>query len=811
MTLGALPAEPRYVGTPLRRKEDPRFLTGDARYLDDLPDAHALHVAFVRADFAHARIRSIDCESARALDGVLAILTGADAAASWRPIRSDSTFPGWQSSAHWPLAVDKVRFVGEAVACVAAIDRYVAEDAAELIEVDYEPLPAHGSVESALADGAELIHDDWVDNVFLRRHVETEGFEDEIAACAHRLTLRTEMARHSGQPMETRGCLAEWDPRHERLVLHATTQSPFQLRAGVAEVLGVPESRVQIISPDIGGGFGVKHPMYPEEIVCGLLAMRTRRPVKWVEDRREHMLAASHSREHYHDVEAGFDDNGVIHALRARIVVDCGAYSLWPITATMDAGMALGIMPGPYRIRHYKVDAVSVSTNKTPLGAYRGVSRPAACFTIERTVDAVSRHLGLDPAEVRRRNMVRAEDFPYVTVTGMTYDSGSFIESIDLALEKAGYEQLRAEQASKRAGSRYLGIGVIAYTEQTAHTWAEFRKRGIPMTFGFETSSVEIDATGDVTVRISGHSHGQGLETTMAQVAAEVLGVPIETVHVRHGDTSQLPYGMGTFASRTAVLASGSIHQAAVEVRTKLERLGAHLLEASEEDVTITDGTVHVRGSEATGIPVAAIARTIYHTTQDLPEGEQLMLLSTKTYDAAPGTGTFTNAVMLAVVEVDIETGGIEILRFVVVEDCGRVINPMIVDGQIRGGVAQGIGSALLEEFRYDEEANPLTTTFVDYLMPGATEVPAIEIHHLETLSPFTVWGIKGMGEGGAIGPGAVLAAAVEDAISPLTDAHAHSLPLTPERVLGWIQEGRRPPHPDSAADSTLEGGEIHA
>jgi carbon-monoxide dehydrogenase large subunit len=791
MTVGVLPDEPRYFGAPIRRTEDPRFLTGQARYLDDIPAAHALHVAFVRSDLAHARLLSVDTGEASAVPGVAAILTGIDAREAWHPIRSDSTFPGWQSSAYWPLAVDKVRFVGEAVAAVVASDRYVAEDAAELVQVDYEPLPAHASVESALADDAERIHDNWIDNVFLRRHVATNGFEAKMAGCAHRLTLRTEMARHSGMPMETRACLAEWDPKEERLVVHATTQSPFQLRAGMAEVLGIPESQLQIIAPDIGGSFGVKHPMYPEEIVCALLAKRLGQPVKWVEDRREHMLCASHSREHDHDVEVGFDDDGVIHALRGRIVVDCGAYSMWPITATMDAGMALGILPGPYRIRHYKVDAISVATNKTPLGAYRGVSRPAACFTIERTIDSVARHLGLDPAEVRRRNMVRRDEFPYVSVTGMTYDSGSFIESIDLALDKAQYQKLRSEQAMARDEGIYLGIGVVAYTEQTAHTWEEFKKRGIPMTFGFETSSVEIDATGHVTVRISGHSHGQGLETTMAQLAAEVLGVSFDTVHVRHGDTSQLPYGMGTFASRTAVLAGGSIHQAACEVRTKLERIGAHLLEASVEDVTVTGGVVHVVGSEATGISVADVARTVYHTPQHLPGGEQMMLLSTKTYDAAPGTGTFTNAAMLAVVEVDVETGGVAIRKFLVVEDCGRVINPMIVDGQIRGGVAQGIGSGLLEEYRYDEDANPLTTTFVDYLMPGVTEVPPMEIHHLETPSPFTIWGIKGMGEGGAIGPGAVLAAAVEDAISPLSDARVRSLPLTPERVLAWIDEGR--------------------
>ena len=791
MTAGDLPNEPRYFGTPVRRREDPRFLLGEARYIDDIPADRALHVAFVRSDFAHARVASIDTSTACAAEGVVTVLTGPEAAAHWDPIRCDSTFPGWQGSEHWPLANGIVRHVGEAVAAVVATDRYLAEDAAELVEVDYEPLPPLAGIDAALAADAPIIHEGWHDNVFLKRHLETDGFESVMEASDHRVTLCLDMARHSGMPMETRGCLAEWNAREQRVVVHASIQSPFQLRAGLAMTLRIPESAVQVIAPDVGGGFGIKHPMYPDEVVCTLLAMRLRRPVKWIEDRREHMLTASHSREHRHEVEVGFDADGVVQALRARILVDCGAYSLWPLTASMDAGMALGILPGPYRIRNYCVDAWSVSTNKTPLGAYRGVSRPAACFTIERTIDAVAEHLGLDPAEVRRRNLVTADEFPYTSVTGMVYDSGSFVEAMEVALDGIGYDDRRKEQVAAREDGRYLGVGVVTYTEQTAHTWAEFSKRGIPMTFGFETSSVEIDATGQVTVRISGHSHGQGLETSMAQIAAEVLGVCIDTVTVRFGDTSQLPYGMGTFASRSAVLGGGSTQMAASEVRERLEQIAAHLLEVDVADLTITDGRVHVRGDVEAGVTVADIARSTYHTPQDLPPGSQQMLQSTKTFDASPGTGTFSNAAMVAWVEVDVETGGVKILRFVVAEDCGRVINPMIVDGQIRGGVAQGIGSALYEEYRYDEDANPLTTTFVDYVLPGSTEVPNIEVHHLETPSPFTVWGIKGMGEGGAIGPGAALAAAVEDAIRPLTPARVDALPLRPDRVRAWIDLGR--------------------
>ena len=785
-----LPAEPRYFGQRVKRREDPRFLLGRARYVDDIPFAGVLHAAFVRSDEAHARIVGVETTSALAMDGVVAVLTGREAAASWDPMRYDSTFSGWQGSEFWPLAVDKVRFVGEPIACVVARDRYVAEDGVELVEVTYDPLPVSASVDASLATGATLIHENWDDNVFLRRHVETEGFAEVLEGCPRRLTLRWEMARHSGMPMETRGCVAEWDDRLDRLTVHCSTQAPYLLRNGLAGVLRMPEHQIQVISPDVGGGFGVKHPMYPEEIVCSLLAMRMHRPVKWIEDRREHMLTASQSREHYHDIEVGFDDDGVILALKAKIVVDCGAYSLWPLTASLDAGMALGILPGPYRIRNYFVDAWSVATNKCPLGAYRGVSRPAACFTIERTIDAVAETVGIDPAEARRRNLVRPEEFPYTSVTGMVYDSGSFVESLDALLEHAGYERLRKEQQRARQEGRYLGIGIVNYTEQTAHTWEEFKKRGIPITFGFETSSVEMDATGHVTVRMSAHSHGQGLETTIAQIAAETLGVPLESVRVEFGDTTQLPYGMGTFASRSAVLVGGSTHLAADDVRHRIERIAAHLLEAAPEDIVVSEGRAFVRGAPTAAIPVADVALAAYHTPQDLPPGEEPMLLSTKTYDAAPGTGTFTNAALLAVVEVDVKTGGVTIEKLVVVEDCGTIINPMIVDGQIRGGVVQGLGSALFEEYVYDESGQPRTTTFMDYVMPGSTEVPRMAIHHLTTPSPFTMWGIKGMGEGGAIGPGALIAAAVEDAIRPLTPARVNALPLKPDRVLAYIDEG---------------------
>jgi carbon-monoxide dehydrogenase large subunit len=776
----------------MKRVEDPRFLLGHARYIDDITRTGMLHASFTRSVEAHARLSDIDVGSALERDGVVAVLTGADVRERTNPMRADSTMPTWQGSEYWALAPEVVRFVGEPVACVVADDKYVAEDVAELVMVEYESLQPVTDVHHALAEQAPILHDGWTDNCFIKRHYETDGFDEAMERCPHRLSLHLEMGRHTGMPLETRGCIAEWDKHADQLIVWTTTQVPYLIRTGLADILGLPENQVRVISPDLGGGFGIKFPLYPEEIVCALLAMDTGRPVKWVEDRREHMLMGNHAREHYHDIEVGFDDSGVVEALRAKILVDSGAYSLWSVTAAMEPGMALGILPGPYKIRNYKVDSWAVATNKTPLGAYRGVSRPAACFSIERTMDAVAEAVGRDPSEVRRRNLVGPSEFPYTSVTMMVYDSGSFVESLDAALDHIGYQQLREEQLKAREQGRYLGIGTVIYTEQTAHTWEEFKKRGIPMTFGYETATLRMDPSGLVTIYVTSHSHGQGQETTFAQIAADELGVDVKDIRVEFGDTAKAVYGNGTFASRSAVLCGGATHRAAHQIREKLQRIAAHALEASPEDIEVADGRAFVRGAPDKGHSLRDVARWTYHQQQLLPPGEEPVLESTMTYDAAPGTGTFTNAAMTALVEVDPETGFVKIDKLVVVEDCGRMINPLIVDGQVHGGVAQGIGSALFEEFKYDDNGQPLVTTFMDYLLPGTTDVPHIEVHHLETPSPFTINGVKGVGEGGAIGPGALIAAAVEDAIRPLTNARVTALPLTPERVLGWIDEGQR-------------------
>lgn len=779
------------VGQSVPRVEDPRLLTGRATYVDDVHLPRMLEVAFHRSPVAHAAIASIDREAALASPGVHAVVTGADLAGVVTPIAADSFAPAWQKSV-WPaLAVDRVRYVGEAVVAVVADDRYRAEDAVEELRVGYDGLPILASVADALADDAAPLHPGWDANWFAHRQVRL-GDVDAAFADAHGVVERDLVVhRQTGMPMETRVCIADFNPARGSLTVWTATQSPHIVRTALADHLNLPEHRVRVISPDVGGGFGIKAMFYPEELAVAALSMRLGRPVKWVEDRREHLVSAIHAREHAYRLAAAFDADGRIRGLRASIHVDTGAYSVYPYTSGMEVGMAVGVLPGMYRIDAYECEAFAVATNKTPLGPYRGVARPSACFAMERLVDAVAAELDLDPVEVRRRNLVPVEAMPYTSVTGLQYDSGDFEATLDAGLETFDYAGVRERQAAAREQGRYLGIGVASYVEQTAHGTTEFVKRGLPIIFGFDTSRVRMEPSGHVSVHVTTHSHGQGHETSMAQMVADVLAVPIEDVRVHFGDTADASYGSGTLGSRSIVMAGGASHLAAEKIRTKLLAIAAHELGVDAESLELGGGVVAVAGDPTRSVPVRDIARWAYQRPERLPDGMPPTLEETHSYGADPGSGTFSHAFHLALVEVDPTLGRVEILDYVVAEDCGRIVNPMIVDGQVVGGVAQGIGGALLEEIVYDETAQPLTTALMDYRLPTALDVPRVRIRHLESLSPFTVGGIKGMGEGGAIAPGPVIAGAVQDALAPFDPAFAHEIPLTPERVLGLI--GRAP------------------
>ncbi len=786
--------ENRYIGKRIARKEDTRFITGRTRYVDDIHLPGTVHAAFVRSPYAHARVQAVRTDPALAHEGVFGILTGEEAARLAKPIRCDSEWPGWKGSDFPALGWPHVNFVGEAVAIVAAVDRYVAEDVAELVEVDYETLPVVINAERAVEPGSPLVYEEWGDNLFLDRQG-TYGDVDGAFARADFIwehTYRTH--RHTGVPLEGRACIADWDAGTGVLTLYSATQTPHLVRTGLADALGLGEHDVRVIAPDVGGGFGIKGHLFPEEIAICLLAMKVGRPVKWIEDTFEHLAASIHAREHVHRMQAAVQRDGTILGLKADILVDTGAYSIWPWTSAMEIGMAVNMIPGPYRIRAYQARARTVATNKCPLGPYRGVARSSSAFTIERILDDVAKELGLDPVEIRQRNYVPDDAYPYTSVTGLIFDSASLQASLRKLVEAIGYEDFRREQATAREQGRYLGIGFGTFIEQTAHGTIEFVKRRTPVVFGYDTVSLTLDPSGKVSVSSGLHSHGQGHETTFAQVVAERLGVPLSDVRVRCGDTQSSPYGMGTFASRSAVLGGGAAWKAADVVRQNLLKMAAHRMETCAEDLDVAEGVIRSKSDPQKSMTVAEVARSAYHRPERLPPG--LMpsdLTTTQSYDAPPGTGTWTNAAHAAIVEVDVETGFLKILRYVVVEDCGNMINPLIVDGQIHGGTVQGIGGALMEHLIYDENGQLLTQTLMDYLLPSSLDVPHIEVHHLQTPSPFTLGGFKGMGEGGAIAPLPALANAVTDALSPF-GISIDSLPLSPERIYQRIEEqGARP------------------
>ncbi|MGH7777432.1 MAG: xanthine dehydrogenase family protein molybdopterin-binding subunit, partial [Candidatus Dormibacterales bacterium] len=657
---------PHLVGARVLRVEDRRLTTGDARYLDDLEMQGALHLRLVRSPHAHAHVRAVDAAALLSAHPGALVFTGRDCRGLG--MRADVDKPGAQLSFQPCLAGDTVRFVGDQVAAVLTQDPYLSEDAAELLEVDYEVLPAVTTVEEALSGAAPRLHPGWEENVFIRR-VRGGGDVKASAHAADRVVRRTfRTHRHTAVPMENRGCLAYLDPTGANLTLWSSTQLPHMVRSYVAAQLGWAENRVRVAAPDVGGGFGSKGGVMPEEVLVAWLATRTRRPVKWVEDRVEHLAASIHARDHLHELEAHVTAQGRVLGVRARIVVDAGAYSAYPWTAGSDSGMAANVLLGPYDIQNYEAEDVAVATNKCPVSTYRGVGRPSAAFSMERLMDEIARELDLDPLEVRLRNVVRS--FPYTTATGLVYDSGSYAESLELMRSVLDYEALRGRQKEARAGGELLGVGVMMFCEQTAHGTPEFVGRGMPIKAGYQSASVEMDPQGRVTVATGLQSHGQGLETTLAQVAADELGVPLEDVRVVHGDTAASPYAMGTWGSRGAVLGGGSTALAARDIKDKLFRIAAHSLEIDVEDLELRPGAVGPRGAPERSIAVGTLARWAIQEPDHLPPGMLPGLQATRYLDGVD-RGVFSNACHAAVVRVDPALGRVELLRYVVVEDCG--------------------------------------------------------------------------------------------------------------------------------------------
>ena len=775
-------ARPQGIGVSLPRKEDSRHLHGRGEFTADLSFPGTLEVAFVRSPLAHARILDIDPPSAAA--AAERFFTATDFP-DLKGIRSVPTIPGFKPSLYHPFARDKVRFVGEIIAACLAPTRAEAEDMVQDCFVDFEELPALVDAQQAMAPGAVLLHDAWGDNLFVETQVEA-GDVDAVAVNAPVTVERKyRMNRQAGVPLEGRAVLAYWDYRLDELVVYSTTQHPHQTRAGLAQFLGFPEHKLHVITPDLGGGFGIKNVLNPEELIISALGERVRTPVRWVEDRREHLQSSVHAREHFYRVKAYADERGHLLGLDVDITVDAGAYSHWPNSPFMETGMAAKNVPGPYRLSNYRARTHTVATNKSPIGPYRGVARPGACFAIERTIDEIARAVGREPHEVRRENMVTPELMPYRTVTNLVFDNGDYVRSVEMAEELIDFGGVRRRQREGESDGRLIGVGFASYTEQTAHGCDEWVTRGVHVIPGFESATARLMADGSLVLLTGIQSHGQGLETTLAQVVHEELGIDTERVSVRHGDSGLSPFGMGTFASRSMVMAGGAVAKATRALRAKMAKIAAHLMQCKPDDVEFVDGRVHGPNSE---VGFAEIGYAAYLHHEELPEGTDATLEASAVYEPGISTGFFCYSSQAAVVAVDPNDGSVEILDYVVVEDCGTMVNPMIVKGQIIGGIAQGIGTALYEEIPYSEDGQPLATTFADYLMPGATEIPPIRIAHMITPAEHSEYGVKGMGEGGAIAPPAVIANAVRDALAGL-GAEVNETPITPRRVLDAIRQ----------------------
>jgi len=760
-------AAERFFGRRIRRFEDPRLLAGKGAFLEDqrLPDM--LHAAFVRSPYAHATIGEVPIESAR-VSGVVGVFTAADF--DLRPTPTVIPHPAYRPCSQLPLARGKVRFVGEPIAVVVAESRYQAEDGAAALaaELDLDPLDVVPNAEAALAPGAPVLHDALGENLAGAFEVAVGDVDAAFSQAAHIVNGHFTVQRYTGMPIETRGVLATMDPLSGRYLIWSSTQWPHTVRQALAQSLGVPERRIRVIAPDLGGGFGVKQDIYPEETVIPLLAERLGRPVRWIETRREHFVCTAHSREQDHDVELALDQQGIVLGLRALVTADLGAYTrgLGVLCPSITAGSLLG----PYRIKHYHASVRCALTNKAPAGAYRGAGGPEAVYALERTMDKAARELGLDPTEIRRRNFIQPDQFPWQTGLGsaqvpIVYDSGQYEAGLDRALALADYAGWREKQAAARAEGRYLGVGVASYV----------LLGGLGP---YESAEVKIDPSGDVVVVTGAHAHGQGTDTALAQIVADELATTPDRVSVLHGDTDQIPFGVGTYASRNAVVAGGAATVASRQVVAKARTLAAHLLETTEDDLELADGEFRVRGAPNRRLTLGELAAAAAPDRSLPPEMEPE--LAARHYFQAP-LPTFASGTQVAVVEVDAGTGEVTILDYVSVSDAGPRINPTVVDGQIQGGIAQGIGGALMEEILYDEEAQPLGS-FLDYAIPRSTDIPDVRQDHLETPSPLNPLGVKGLGEGGTLAPPAVLASAVEDALSPL-GVEVTRTPLTASAV----------------------------
>jgi carbon-monoxide dehydrogenase large subunit len=772
-----------FVGRAMQRREDGRLLTGRGQFIADLTLPGMLHAVFVRSQVAHGRIRSVDVARAAAMPGVAHVLTGAELRRLVPPVAgAQLSLPSkWRTQVRHSirnpqqpmLAVDKVRHVGEAIAVVVAESRYQAQDAAELVAVDIEPLAAVVDVEASLTPGAAIIHEEFASNLIGELAIEKGQVAAALSSVPLKFRRRFYTHRYAGIPMECRGVIGAYDQRTDSVTIWSSTQVVHSVRREAASVLRLPEARVRCVALDVGGGFGTKGHVYPEDLLIPFVARLVGRPVRWIEERQEHLLSACHSRDQLHEVEVGFDRNGQVIVFRDEFLVDCGAWN--PIGAAIAYNTAVHLL-GPYKTANFAATARVVATNKVPNAPYRGAGRPEAAFAMERSLDLIARELGLEPAEVRRRNMVQPKEMPYAVGLPyrdgepIVYDSGDFPGGLNKVLEAVGgLPAFRDRQREARQQGRYLGLGVASYVEGT----------GVGP---FESAIVRIEPSGSIFVTSGACSQGQGMETIFAQVAADIWAVDPGDVVVSLGDTSLIAMGFGTIASRSTVTLSAAIHHASQRLRTKVFAIAGNMLECAPADLELRHGKVGVVGAPGMEVTLAAVAQAARPGwDHKRPQGVDAGLEEAFYWE--PPTVTWSNATHLALVEVDIASGRIEIEQYVVAHDCGVIVNPMLADGQVVGGTVQGLGGALLEEFVYDKQGQLLTGSLMDYALPRADDSPNIQLLHQQSPSPLNPLGVKGLGEGGAIAPPAAIANAVCDALATFK-IELNATPIKPEHIV---------------------------
>jgi carbon-monoxide dehydrogenase large subunit len=767
----------KLVGQRVRAVEAPRVLMGTTRYVDDLKLPAMLYLSFARSSSAHARLLSIDTSNALKRDGVISVFQGRDVKDEISPFPLFAAPPGVRSVSLLPVAVEKTRYAGEIVAGVVAKDRYLAEDAIEDVSVDYDTLEPILDPERAIDANGSVI-DEWGTNLAYSSEIKKGKVEESFSSADLVLKETFRVQRQYGSPMEPRGVVADYDRASKKLTLWSSTQWAHIVRSALSRMLRIGEHRIRVITPDVGGGFGNKQDVYPEEVLAAYAAMKVGRPVKWTASRSEDITSTVHARDQIHHVEVAADKSGKIVAVKDHIIADLGAFHTLSIGPQL---LSVASLPGPYRIRNWHIRLDCVTTNKTPVGAYRGFGQSEANFVMERALDLISRELKLDPVSVRLQNLVQPNELPYRTALDSTYDSGNYPEALRRALKLSGYEKFRAAGRSGRDSLR-RGIGISFCLESTGvGPSKQMAKDGYRLYSGYDSATVRVERSGNVTVLVGLSPHGQGADTTLAQVCADQFGISLDSVSVSHGDTESAPYGFGTWGSRTAMIGSAVVIASATKVIEKAKRLAARALEVSDRDVELIGGNFSSKrsGGRRRSLSLADVAELAYDG-HDLPAGMEPGLEATTFYD--PPSVAFSYQVHIPVVEVDTESGRVKLVNYYVVHDCGTVINPNIVEGQVHGGIAQGIAGALLEEIAYDRDGQLLSPTFIDYLLPTSGDVPPVVIEHMETKTPFNPLGVKGMGEGGAIAPPAAIASAVDDALEEY-GVRITRTPISPEML----------------------------